>query len=54
MKSECPTYLKSKGKSMAITLSDNEVSDDEFGWDEDVNFIAFTTTAVVNESMSAE
>ena len=25
MKSECPTYLKSKGKVMAITLSDGEV-----------------------------
>ena len=22
MKSECPTYLKSKGKAMAVTLSD--------------------------------
>ena len=28
MKSECPTYLKSKGKAMAITLSDDEVSKD--------------------------
>ena len=26
---ECPTYLKSKGKAMAVTLSDNEISDDE-------------------------
>ena len=25
MKSECPTYLKSKGKVMVVTLSDNEV-----------------------------
>ena len=25
MKSECPTYLKSKGKTMAVTLSDGEV-----------------------------
>ena len=25
MKSECSTYLKSKGKVMAITLSDGEV-----------------------------
>ena len=24
MKSECPTYLRSKGKAMAITLSDNK------------------------------
>ena len=54
MKSECPTYLKSKGKAMAVTLNDDEVSDDESGYDEDGNFIAFTATAVVNESMSAE
>ena len=54
MRSECPTYLKSKGKAIAVTLSDNEVSDDESGWDEDGNFIAFTATAVVNESMFAE
>ena len=54
MKSECPTYLKSKGKAMTVTLSDGEVSDDELGYDEDENFITFTTTAVVNESISAE
>ena len=54
MKSEYPTYLKSKGKIMAITLSDNEVSDDESGCDEGGNFIAFTATVVVNESVSAE
>ena len=54
MKSECPTYLKSQGKAMAITLSDGEVSDDESGCDEDGNFIAFTATAVVDESVSAE
>ena len=54
MKSECPTYLKSKGKAMAVTLSNGEVSDDESGYDEDGNFIAFTATAVVNESISAE
>ena len=37
MKSECPTYLKSKGKgkAMAVTLSDGEVSDDESECDED-------------------
>ena len=29
MKSECPSYLKSKSKAMAITFSDGEVSDDE-------------------------
>ena len=54
MKSECPTYLKSKGKAMAVTLSDDEVSDDESGCDEDGNFITFTAIAVVNESVFAE
>ena len=54
MKSKCPTYLKSKGKAMAITLSDGEVFDDESECDEDGNFIAFTATAVVNESISTE
>ena len=54
MKSKCPTFLRSKDKAMAVTLSDNEVSDDESGSDEDGNFIAFTATAVVNESMSVE
>ena len=28
MKSEYPTYLRSKGKAMVVTLSDDEVSDD--------------------------
>ena len=54
MKSECPTYLKFKGKAMAVTLSDGEVSDDESEYDEDGNFIAFTVTVVINESISAE
>ena len=40
---------------MAVTFSDDEVSDDdESSCDKDENFIAYTTTAVVNESMSAE
>ena len=51
---ECPTYLKSKGKAMAVTLSDGEVSDDESECDENGNFIAFIATAVVNESISTE
>ena len=38
MKSECPTYLKSKGKAMAAH-SDDEVSDNESGCDEDENLI---------------
>ena len=54
MTSECPTYLKSKGKAMVVTISDGEVSDDESECDEDGNFIAFTVTVVVNESISAE
>ena len=37
---------------MAVTLSDGEVSDDESECDEDGNFIAFTATAVVSESIS--
>ena len=54
MKFECPTYLRSKGKAMAVTLSDDEVSEDESDCDEDENFIAFIATAVVNESLSVE
>ena len=54
MKSECPTYLKSKGKAMTVNLSDSEVSDDESECDKDGNFIAFTATAVVNESIYVE
>ena len=54
MKSECPTYLRSKGKAMAVTLSDDKVSDDESGCDEDGNFITFIVTTVVNESVSAK
>ena len=54
MKSECPTFLRSKGKAMAVTFSDDEVSDNEFGNDEDENFIAFTANAVVDESVAIE
>ena len=39
---------------MAITLSDGEVSNHESGSDEDGNFFAFTTTAVVDESVLIE
>ena len=39
---------------MALTLSDGEVFDDESECDEDGNFIAFTATAVVSESITAE
>ena len=27
VKSECPTFFRSKGKAMAVTLSDDEVSE---------------------------
>ena len=37
MKLECPTFLRSKGKAMAITFSYDEVSDHESGSDEDGN-----------------
>ena len=39
---------------MAVTLNDNEVSDDESRCDEDGNFIAFTATTVVNEILYVE
>ena len=35
VKSECLTFLRSKGKAMAVTLSDDEVSDNETGGDKD-------------------
>ena len=54
MKSECPTYLKSKGKVMTVTLNDDKVSDDESSYEEDGNFIAFIAIAVINENMSAK
>ena len=49
LKSECPTFLRSKGKAMAVTLSDDEVSDHESVSDQEGNFMAFTATAVVSE-----
>ena len=45
--------LRSKGKTMVVTLSDDEVSDHESGSDEDGNFIAFTTTTIIDESVVA-
>ena len=48
VRSECPTYLKSKGKAMNASLSDDESkssSDDEhFFEDEQVNFMAFVAS----------
>ena len=39
---------------MAITLSDGEVSNLEFGSDENGNFITFTVTTIVDESVVVE
>ena len=54
VKSKCPTFLRSKGKAMAVTFSDDEVSDNESSSDEDGNFIAFITTVVVDENVVIE
>ena len=39
---------------MTVTLSDDKVSDHESGSDKDGNFIVFTATAVVDESVVAD
>ena len=39
---------------MAVTLSDDKVSNNEFGSDEDGNFITFTAIAVVDENVVVE
>ena len=39
---------------MALTLSDDEVSDQESESDQEGNFMAFTTTAVVSEIETAD
>ena len=54
VKSECPTFLRPKGKAMAVTLSDDEISNNESGSDKDGNFIVFTATVVVDESVTVE
>ena len=54
VESKCPTFLRPKGKAMAITLSDDEVSDHESTSDEDGNLFAFTATAEVDESVVIE
>ena len=54
VKSKCPTFLRSKGKAIAITLSNDEVSDNKSGSNENGNFIAFIVTAVVDESVVAD
>ena len=51
--SKCSTFLRTKGKAVVVTRCGGEVSDHEFGSDEDGNFFAFTTT-IVNQSDSVE
>ena len=51
VKSECPTFLRSKGKAMAVTHSDDEVSDNESGSNKDGNFITFTATNIVDKNV---
>ena len=51
VESECRTFLRSKGKAITVTLNDDEVFDHESGSDEDGNFITFTATTVVDESV---
>ena len=41
LKSECPTFLRFKDKAMAVTLSDDKVSDHESESDQEGNFMAF-------------
>ena len=45
IKSKCPTYLRSKGKAMAVTLSDGERSDHDSNSDQEGKFMALTDAA---------
>ena len=54
VKFECPAFLRSKGKAMVVTLSDDEVSNHESGSDEDESVITFIATVVVDESVVVE
>lgn len=51
IKSECPTNLRFKGKTMAVTLSGNGGSDHDFDSDQEGKFMAFTATVVEDESI---
>ena len=52
VKLKCPTFLRPKGKAMAVTINDDKISDHKSDSDEDGNFIAFIATVVVNESVA--
>ena len=54
LRSECPTYLRSKEKAIAITLIDDEVSNHKSESDQERNFMAFTTTVEVSEPKIVE
>ena len=54
MKLECLTFLRSKGKAMAVTLSDDEVSNNKSGSDENGNSITFIATVVVDEGVGVD
>ena len=51
VKAKCPTYLRSKGKAITVTLNDDEGSDYESDSDQEGTFMTFTTTIVVDESI---
>ena len=55
MKHECPTYLKSIGKSKALaaTLSDTELEDDSENEDEEI-LNAFTVTVNLTDGIGED
>ena len=53
-KSKCPTFLRSKGKAMTVTLSNDEISNHESESDQEGNFMAFTVATVVSEIETAD
>ena len=54
VKLECSTFLRSKGKAMVVTFSDDKVSDNESCSDKDGNFITFIATTVVDKNVVVE
>ena len=53
-KFECPIFLRSKCKVMAVTLSDDEGSDHKSQSDQEENFMAFIATVVASETEIVE
>ena len=49
LRSEFPTYLRSRGKCITVTLSDYEVFDHESESDQEGNFMVFIVTPLVSE-----